>query len=189
MLEVVEDAPSPRALDFEGGLDARSDGSLIALDDFGAGASNFDCVWRLRPEIVKLDRSLVRARGPEPQARRVIAQMVTLLHHYGALVLMEGVQTEDEALVAPRRERRSGAGRVVRRPGRRPRAGRRDTTRARRSLAAHEQGARSTSVPTRSACGRMSRRSSARRPCSPGRTLADACVTFLRLPAAEVCYL
>lgn len=100
VLEVVEEAVAEGA-DFEGGLrGARRDGSLIALDDFGAGHSNFDRVWRLSPEIVKLDRSLVRRAALEPQARRVVAQMVALLHHCGSLVLMEGVQTEDEALVA-----------------------------------------------------------------------------------------
>ncbi|MBC7939920.1 MAG: EAL domain-containing protein, partial [Chitinophagaceae bacterium] len=31
-------------------------GFIVALDDFGAGHSNFDRVFRLRPHIVKLDR-------------------------------------------------------------------------------------------------------------------------------------
>lgn len=100
VIEVIEEAV-PEGADFEGGLlGARRDGCLIALDDFGAGHSNFDRVWRLRPEIVKLDRGLVRRAALEPQARRVVAQMVALLHHCGSLVLMEGVQTEDEAFVA-----------------------------------------------------------------------------------------
>jgi len=37
----------------------RRHGCLIAIDDFGAGQSNFDRVWRLQPDIVKLDRGLV----------------------------------------------------------------------------------------------------------------------------------
>ncbi|MBV8259673.1 MAG: EAL domain-containing protein, partial [Paraburkholderia sp.] len=45
----VDDRPAAGARDF-----------LVALDDFGAGFSNFDRVWRYRPDIVKLDRSLVK---------------------------------------------------------------------------------------------------------------------------------
>lgn len=32
-------------------------GCLVAIDDFGAGHSNIERIWRLVPDIVKLDRS------------------------------------------------------------------------------------------------------------------------------------
>lgn len=35
-------------------------GCLIAIDDFGAGHSNFERIWALSPHLVKLDRSVVR---------------------------------------------------------------------------------------------------------------------------------
>lgn len=78
----------------------RDAGCLIAIDDFGAGHSNFDRVWRLQPDVVKLDRSLVARAGLDARARRVVTQMVSLLHECGAMVLMEGVETQAEALVA-----------------------------------------------------------------------------------------
>ncbi|HEU4457729.1 MAG TPA: EAL domain-containing protein [Methylibium sp.] len=100
VLEVLEDAVRDDA-DFDAAVAlVRGQGGLIALDDFGAGHSNFDRVWRLRPEIVKLDRSLVARSAAEPSARRVVTQMVSLLHECGALVLMEGVETEAEAQFA-----------------------------------------------------------------------------------------
>jgi EAL domain-containing protein (putative c-di-GMP-specific phosphodiesterase class I) len=100
VLEVLEDAvPSDADFDRAARM-ARDAGCLIALDDFGAGHSNFDRVWRLQPEIVKLDRSLVVRAALEPQARRVVAQMVSLLHQCGALVLMEGIETAEEGFVA-----------------------------------------------------------------------------------------
>ncbi len=34
-------------------------GCLLAIDDFGAGHSNFERVWNLKPDIVKLDRTLL----------------------------------------------------------------------------------------------------------------------------------
>lgn len=78
----------------------RSLGCLIALDDFGAGHSNFERVWQIQPEIVKLDRSLIVRSAQSPKVRRMLAQMVSLLHECGALVLMEGIETEDEAQIA-----------------------------------------------------------------------------------------
>ncbi len=78
----------------------RQMGFLIALDDFGAGHSNFDRVWSIKPDIVKLDRSLVAGLAQDRSRQRVVAQMVSLLHECGSLVLMEGVETHDEALVA-----------------------------------------------------------------------------------------
>jgi EAL domain-containing protein (putative c-di-GMP-specific phosphodiesterase class I) len=87
--------------DFEAAVaNARETGCLLALDDFGAGHSNFDRVWRVRPEIVKLDRSLLSRAMGSSQIARVMTQMVSLLHECGALVLLEGVETQDEALLA-----------------------------------------------------------------------------------------
>ena len=77
-------------------------GFLVSLDDFGAGHSNFDRVFRLRPEIVKLDRSVVVRAEVDPHARRIASQMVSLLHECGCLVLMEGIETDEGAYTALR---------------------------------------------------------------------------------------
>ena len=100
VIEVLEDAVSDED-DFDAAVAlARRRGCLLALDDFGAGHSNFDRVWRIQPDIVKLDRSLVARAAHDRRARRVVTQMTSLLHQCGALVLMEGVETQDEAFVA-----------------------------------------------------------------------------------------
>jgi hypothetical protein len=100
VLEVLEDAV-PADSDFDSAVRfARAAGCLIALDDFGAGHSNLDRVWRMRPEIVKLDRSLVKRAALSEQARGVLTHIVALLHECGALVLMEGIETQEEAFVA-----------------------------------------------------------------------------------------
>ncbi|NRF68835.1 EAL domain-containing protein [Aquincola sp. S2] len=100
VLEVTEDAVADPSAFESAGQAAREAGCLLALDDFGAGHSNFDRVWRIRPDIVKLDRSLVQRGALDGGVARVIAQMVSLLHQCGALVLMEGIETADEANVA-----------------------------------------------------------------------------------------
>ena len=40
----------------------RTIGCLIVIDDFGAGYSNFDRIWRMRPDIVKIGRASCRER-------------------------------------------------------------------------------------------------------------------------------
>jgi EAL domain-containing protein (putative c-di-GMP-specific phosphodiesterase class I) len=100
VLEVTEDVMAQES-DFERSVQrARETGCLLALDDFGAGHSNFDRVWHIHPEIVKLDRSLLKRASQSPRVARVMGQMVSLLHECGSLVLLEGVETRDEALLA-----------------------------------------------------------------------------------------
>ncbi len=75
-------------------------GCLIAIDDFGAGHSNFDRIWQLRPDIVKLDRSIIVQAAANSNIRSVMPGMVSLLHEAGSLVVMEGVESELEAMIA-----------------------------------------------------------------------------------------
>jgi EAL domain-containing protein (putative c-di-GMP-specific phosphodiesterase class I) len=78
----------------------RTIGCLIVIDDFGAGYSNFDRIWRLKPDIVKIDREMTRRVTVEPLARRMFTGIVSVLHEAGALVCVEGIETEGEALCA-----------------------------------------------------------------------------------------
>ncbi len=78
----------------------RAIGCLIVIDDFGAGYSNFDRIWRLKPDIVKIDREMTRRVTVEPLARRMFAGIIAVLHESGALVCVEGIETEAEALCA-----------------------------------------------------------------------------------------
>ncbi|MBF0155955.1 MAG: EAL domain-containing protein [Magnetococcales bacterium] len=78
----------------------RNEGCLIALDDFGAGQSNFDRIWRLQPEIVKLDRAIIVNSVHNPKARRMLPSLVSLIHEAGCLALIEGIETREEAMIA-----------------------------------------------------------------------------------------
>ncbi|MDC0661669.1 EAL domain-containing protein [Marinobacter sp. SS21] len=75
-------------------------GCLTAIDDFGAGHSNFERIWNLSPDIVKLDRSLLTRATRDRKARHILNGMVALLHQSGCLVLLEGVETRDQAMIA-----------------------------------------------------------------------------------------
>jgi EAL domain-containing protein (putative c-di-GMP-specific phosphodiesterase class I) len=75
-------------------------GCLVVIDDFGAGYSNFDRIWQLKPDIVKIDREMTRRVTVEPLARRMFTGIISVLHEAGALVCVEGIETEGEALCA-----------------------------------------------------------------------------------------
>lgn len=75
-------------------------GCVIAVDDFGAGHANIDRLWRLEPDIVKLDRSLLRDASQTRQARALYPRLVAMLQEIGALVVAEGVENEREGVIA-----------------------------------------------------------------------------------------
>lgn len=75
-------------------------GCLIAIDDFGVGHSNFERIWALSPHIVKLDRSIIARASEINTIRQMLPGIVSLLHQSGVLVLIEGIETEDQAIMA-----------------------------------------------------------------------------------------
>jgi EAL domain-containing protein (putative c-di-GMP-specific phosphodiesterase class I) len=100
VIEILESEISDRAYLKELITHFRKLGCLIAIDDFGAGHSNFDRVWELQPDIVKIDRNLVKQAGISLKAERILTGIVSLIHEVGSLVVVEGVENEQEALVA-----------------------------------------------------------------------------------------
>ena len=100
VVEILEsslqsDVPLAAAMD-----SLRERGFLIAIDDFGAGHSNFDRIWQLKPNIVKLDRSLLQRASGDRLARLILPRIASMLHEAGSLVLMEGVENESQAMMA-----------------------------------------------------------------------------------------
>ena len=75
-------------------------GCLVAIDDYGVGLSSVTRLWSLGVDIVKLDRELLVAALASPDERRLLPSLVEFLHDCGTLVLMEGVEQFDEALLA-----------------------------------------------------------------------------------------
>jgi len=165
-------------------------GCLVSLDDFGAGHSNFDRVFRLRPEIVKLDRSVVVRAEVDPHALRIASQMVSLLHECGCLVLMEGIETAEGAYTALRCDVDFVQGYHFGRPA--PRlAGPEDGQDALR--AAWERFDRQSTADDLAWQRQMSSYRQSIELASVllagGATLAEACARFLAQPGAQTCYL
>jgi EAL domain-containing protein (putative c-di-GMP-specific phosphodiesterase class I) len=70
------------------------------MDDFGTGRSNFDRIVALRPDVVKLDRSILVEVMGRSKARGMLTSVVKLLQESGAKIAVEGIESADEALVA-----------------------------------------------------------------------------------------
>ncbi len=102
--QVVVEIVETRAFDEKKLADAvlgiRELGCLVAIDDFGAGESNFERVWRLRPDIVKLDRAMITEAAVNSLVQRILPGIVSLVHEAGCLVVMEGIETEHQAQIA-----------------------------------------------------------------------------------------
>ena len=75
-------------------------GCAIAMDDFGIGGSNIDRIVALRPDIVKMDRSILIDAVGDTHARRMLPALIELVREAGALVVVEGVESANEALIA-----------------------------------------------------------------------------------------
>lgn len=77
-------------------LDAlRAAGIRLALDDFGTGFSSLSTVTRVPIYELKIDRSFVSAMD-SPAAKAVVRSTIELGRHLDALVVAEGVETEDQ---------------------------------------------------------------------------------------------
>lgn len=75
----------------------RAMGFRIALDDLGAGYSGLASLTQLEPEIVKLDRSLIRGVHRSVRRRAVVRSVVALCESLDIVVIGEGVEWEAEA--------------------------------------------------------------------------------------------
>ena len=75
-------------------------GCAVAIDDFGAGASNFERLWYISPDVIKVDRVLLTHAARVPGGRRLLGELVGLLHEGGAMVVLEGVESHNEVVLA-----------------------------------------------------------------------------------------
>ena len=99
-IEVLESDCSDEVLLQEAVCAYREFGALVAMDDFGRGRSNLDRVVTLRPDIVKVDRSLLEKTMGAAKARAMLPCLVDTLHHAGCKVGIESIESANDALVA-----------------------------------------------------------------------------------------
>jgi EAL domain-containing protein (putative c-di-GMP-specific phosphodiesterase class I) len=74
----------------------RERGVRLAIDDTGAGYASFSHVLQLRPDVIKIDRSLIANITDDAARRSLVTALVLLALDLGASVTAEGVETTSE---------------------------------------------------------------------------------------------
>lgn len=74
----------------------RARGVRVAVDDVGAGFSSFSHVLELSPEFVKIDRSITHNIHVDDARKSLAHSIGELAQQMGAIVIAEGVETQDE---------------------------------------------------------------------------------------------
>ncbi|MCG7198995.1 EAL domain-containing protein [Marinobacter pelagius] len=165
-------------------------GCLTAIDDFGAGHSNFERIWNLSPDIVKLDRTLLTRATEDSKARQILDGIVSLLHQSGCLVLLEGVETRSQAMIAIDAGVDFVQGFYFRRPSTELSGLERTPANFGQLLDEYKRQNQVTFDPTQQVVNFFERffLSTTDRLCS-GASMADACENLLNQPTVSRCYL
>jgi diguanylate cyclase (GGDEF)-like protein/PAS domain S-box-containing protein len=74
----------------------RALGVLVAIDDFGTGYSSLGYICRLRPDELKLDKSLVSGVDADAERAGVVVAALAMARSLKLEVVSEGVETEAE---------------------------------------------------------------------------------------------
>lgn len=76
----------------------REAGVRIAIDDTGSGYATLSALLRIKPDIIKLDRDLVRGTDEDPVRRAMARALVQFTREDGpADLVAEGIETQAEA--------------------------------------------------------------------------------------------
>jgi diguanylate cyclase (GGDEF)-like protein len=76
--------------------EVRARGALVAIDDFGAGFSNLRRVAKIRPDVVKIDMSLIRDIHADPTLQALVSACVRYAELTATRMIAEGIETQEE---------------------------------------------------------------------------------------------
>jgi EAL domain-containing protein (putative c-di-GMP-specific phosphodiesterase class I) len=117
VLEVTEHVP----IEEYAGLSAelaplRRAGLRLAIDDAGSGYASFRHILQLRPDIIKLDRSLICDIHLDPGRRALASALTAFATETGSKVVAEGIESRDELAVLRELGVHAGQGWLLGRP-------------------------------------------------------------------------
>lgn len=117
ILEITERALTRRPAELLRQVDrARAHGWGIAIDDVGADPRSLALMPFLRPDVIKLDLSLVRDR-PTRELAKIVNAVRAEAERSGALILAEGIETDADVERALALGASLGQGYLLGRPG------------------------------------------------------------------------
>lgn len=77
-------------------------GFKIAVDDTGAGYASLNTISEIMPDIIKIDRSVIENIDKNSVKESMLKGLLLVAREAGSLVVAEGIENEDEALVLTR---------------------------------------------------------------------------------------
>ncbi|GLQ70883.1 EAL domain-containing protein [Vibrio penaeicida] len=92
VMEIVESAAFDNQLLLDATTAMQNSGFQVAMDDFGVKSSDFNRLNLLKPEIVKIDRSLLLDYMAENKT--ALLEIVRVAKNIGAKLIIEGVEEE-----------------------------------------------------------------------------------------------
>ncbi|MBB1488852.1 EAL domain-containing protein [Oceanospirillum sediminis] len=72
----------------------RATGCKLAIDDFGSGFANFSYIYRLKPDYLKLDGSLIRDLDRNPELRTIVKGIISIASELKIETVAEFVHNE-----------------------------------------------------------------------------------------------
>ena len=74
----------------------RSHGLRVAIDDFGAGHSGLTLLSEFQPDLIKLDRALVRNLHQRFASQTIVRSITQICRDLGIAIIAEGIECEAE---------------------------------------------------------------------------------------------
>ena len=78
--------------------DYKKYGFLVALDDVGNSHSNLNRIPELKPDILKMDKYLIRDVDKSWHKKKILKSISYLAKDIRSLVIAEGVETKEEIM-------------------------------------------------------------------------------------------
>lgn len=97
LMEITESAVHDTEASLPALQDLRSTGVRVGLDDFGTGYSSLAHLRQLPIDVVKVDRSFVADLVDDAVTRAVTRSLVDLCAALGLGMVLEGIETKDQA--------------------------------------------------------------------------------------------
>ena len=94
----------------------RKRGLRLAVDDAGSGFSSMRHILQLRPDIIKLDRTLITGINTNPGQRALGSAMVKFAQEISATIIAEGIEHDAELITARELGIHAGQGYLLGRP-------------------------------------------------------------------------
>lgn len=94
----------------------REGGLRIAVDDAGSGFASMRHVLHIRPDIIKLDRSLIAGIDDDQGQHALGKALLDFAGEIGATLVAEGIETAEELAVVTRIGMTAGQGYLIGRP-------------------------------------------------------------------------